>query len=136
MVVQLELDLAIVALGAALWDANATSRGASDSDISVVELGMKLHRMVDGLVTGGRFYKGPQNVGTHLGNLWSGSGQLLAQSTFNNERVLAGSSSPLQHRLRLRPIQCDWSPITPRLGSTQSMRVPKQATAAKVLLEP
>ncbi len=37
----------------------------ADSDISIVELAMKLHSEVDGLVTGVRFYKGPQNVGTH-----------------------------------------------------------------------
>jgi hypothetical protein len=40
---------------------------------------------VDGLVTGVRFYKGSQNTGTHVGRLWTSSGQLLAQATFTNE---------------------------------------------------
>ncbi|WP_037973160.1 DUF4082 domain-containing protein, partial [Streptosporangium amethystogenes] len=32
-----------------------------------------------------RFYKGPQNTGTHVGSLWTSSGQLLASATFTNE---------------------------------------------------
>src|SRR6185436_1714290 len=31
------------------------------------------------------FYKGPANVGTHIGNLWTLSGALLATATFTNE---------------------------------------------------
>jgi hypothetical protein len=46
---------------------------------------MKFRAEVDGLVRGVRFYKGPQNTGTHVGRLWSNSGQLLAQATFTSE---------------------------------------------------
>ena len=46
---------------------------------------MKFRSDVDGQVTGVRFYKGTQNTGTHVGRLWSSSGQLLAQATFTNE---------------------------------------------------
>jgi hypothetical protein len=37
------------------------------------------------VITGIRFYKGPQNTGTHIGDLWSASGTLLASATFTNE---------------------------------------------------
>jgi hypothetical protein len=50
-----------------------------------VELGLKFRSEVDGQVTGVRFYKGSGNTGTHVGRLWSGSGQLLAQATFTDE---------------------------------------------------
>jgi hypothetical protein len=40
---------------------------------------------VAGQVTGVRFYTSSQNTGTHVGRLWSGSGQLLAQAAFTNE---------------------------------------------------
>jgi hypothetical protein len=38
-----------------------------------------------GSITGIRFYKGVNNTGTHVGNLWSSSGALLARATFTGE---------------------------------------------------
>ena len=32
-----------------------------------------------------RFYKGPDNTGTHVGHLWTGSGTLLGEATFTGE---------------------------------------------------
>jgi hypothetical protein len=46
---------------------------------------MKFTASSAGHVIGVRFYKGPSNTGTHVGNLWSSSGQLLATATFANE---------------------------------------------------
>jgi hypothetical protein len=39
----------------------------------------------NGFITGVRFYKASTNTGTHVGELWTTSGQLLAQATFTNE---------------------------------------------------
>lgn len=50
-----------------------------------LELGMKFIADRDGHVGGVRFYKGSNNVGTHVGSLWSSTGQLLAQAVFVNE---------------------------------------------------
>ncbi len=50
-----------------------------------VELGMKFSSSTGGTVTALRFYKGPQNVGTHTVHLWSASGTLLASATSANE---------------------------------------------------
>jgi PKD repeat protein len=68
-----------------LWDNATTPTLAADPDTSAIELGLKFRSDVDGQVTGVRFYKSSQNTGTHVGRLWSGSGQLLAQATFTNE---------------------------------------------------
>jgi hypothetical protein len=46
---------------------------------------MKFTSDVAGRVTGVRFYKGASNTGSHIGNLWSSTGQLLATVTFANE---------------------------------------------------
>ena len=47
-----------------------------------------------GQITGIRFYKGPQNLGTHVGNLWNSTGtQLLGTATFTNETRAAGNRS-------------------------------------------
>ncbi len=46
---------------------------------------MKFRTDVPGFVTGVRFYKGAGNTGTHVANLWSSSGTLLASATFIGE---------------------------------------------------
>jgi PKD repeat protein len=68
-----------------LWSSTATPSVAAAADTSAVELGMKIRSDVDGLITGVRYYKGSQKTGTHVGRLWSSTGQLLAQATFANE---------------------------------------------------
>jgi Domain of unknown function (DUF4082)/Bacterial Ig-like domain/Bacterial Ig domain len=68
-----------------LFPATATPATITVQDANAVELGMKFTSDVNGTVTGIRFYKGPSNTGTHVGNLWTSSGQLLATVTFTNE---------------------------------------------------
>jgi hypothetical protein len=50
-----------------------------------IELGIKFRANSNGFITGIRFYKGPNNGGTHIGNLWTEAGVPLAQVTFTNE---------------------------------------------------
>ncbi|MGE5570048.1 MAG: DUF4082 domain-containing protein [Rhodospirillales bacterium] len=67
------------------WPDSAQPAIIEDSDTVAVELGLKFRADVDGEVLGVRFYKGPRNTGTHVGNLWTSSGQKLASVTFTNE---------------------------------------------------
>ena len=55
------------------------------NDPKAVELGVKFTSSESGELTGIRFYKGPQNTGTHVADLWSATGTLLATATFTNE---------------------------------------------------
>ncbi len=55
------------------------------SDPNPVELGMKFRVAQGGTITGVRFYKGPQNTGTHTGSLWNSTGTNLGTVTFTNE---------------------------------------------------
>ncbi|WP_185972606.1 DUF4082 domain-containing protein, partial [Georgenia yuyongxinii] len=55
------------------------------ADPDAVTLGVTFSSTVSGKVTGVRFYKGPGNVGTHTGALWSEAGAQLAQATFTSE---------------------------------------------------
>jgi len=55
------------------------------NDPNAVTLGVKFQASTNGTITGIRFYKGPQNTGTHIGTLWSTSGGLLGSATFTNE---------------------------------------------------
>src|SRR5262249_9321659 len=60
--------------------------GGADPNVSAsVELGVKLRASTPGVVSAVRFYKGTLNTGTHIGNLWTGAGSLLATATFANE---------------------------------------------------
>lgn len=64
-------------------DAGVATPAADDS--SSAELGMRFTAVADGFVTGVRFYKGTGNTGTHVGSLWSTSGQRLGSVTFTGE---------------------------------------------------
>ncbi len=68
-----------------IWAAAATPAEASAADSGSVNLGVKFSSDAAGYITGLRFYKGSGNTGTHVGSLWSSSGQLLAQATFSAE---------------------------------------------------
>jgi len=68
-----------------IWPATATPANPSESDTAAVELGIKIRSDVAGRVTGIRFYKGSGNTGTHVGRLWTSSGQLLGTVTFTGE---------------------------------------------------
>ena len=68
-----------------IWPDTATPEVASAPDTGAVELGVKFRSTVAGSIVGLRFYKGSSNTGTHVGNVWTGTGQRLATATFMNE---------------------------------------------------
>jgi uncharacterized repeat protein (TIGR02543 family) len=59
--------------------------GALANDGQPIEVGMKFRADVDGHVTGFRYYKPVGATGTHVGNLWSSTGVLLASQPFTGE---------------------------------------------------
>jgi hypothetical protein len=68
-----------------IWPLNVVPGTVDSGDPSAGEYGVKFTADVSGSVTGIRFYKGSANIGTHVGNLWSSTGQLLQSATFTNE---------------------------------------------------
>ena len=68
-----------------LFDSTAVPATSDAGAGNPVELGVKFVSDQSGSITGIRFYKGVGNTGTHVGNLWSSTGQLLATGTFTNE---------------------------------------------------
>ncbi len=67
------------------WSLSATPAVPAENDPNAVELGVKFTVDFNGFISGIRFYKGSSNIGTHVGNLWTASGQLLATATFVGE---------------------------------------------------
>jgi hypothetical protein len=70
---------------ASLFSPSDTPSIVTVSDPNAVALGVKFQASTNGTITGIRFYKGPRNTGTHIGDLWSTSGGLLRSATFTNE---------------------------------------------------
>ena len=54
-------------------------------DPASINVGVQFQSSINGYVTGIRFYKSSANTGTHVGNLWTSAGQMLASATFTNE---------------------------------------------------
>jgi len=68
-----------------IWGANGTPTTPDAGDSKSVEVGVKFTSDLNGYITGIRFYKSAANTGTHIGNLWTTAGVLLATATFTGE---------------------------------------------------
>jgi hypothetical protein len=68
-----------------IWKSTAVPGQADAGPDSPVELGVTFRPDNNGYITSIRFYKSTANTGTHVGNLWSSSGTLLATATFSAE---------------------------------------------------
>src|SRR5260370_20187597 len=67
------------------WTKSVVPATLETNDTASVTLGLKFNSDVPGSVTGIRFYKGLDNKGTHIGNVWSSTGTKLAEVTFSGE---------------------------------------------------
>src|SRR5262249_23246703 len=68
-----------------LFSPSATPGTVTENDPSAVDLGVKFQATTNATIVGTRIYSAPQNTGTHIGDLWTTSGTLLASATFSNE---------------------------------------------------
>jgi hypothetical protein len=68
-----------------IWPGAATPGTIDSGDGNAYELGVKFRPELDGVITGIRFFKSAANTGTHVANLWTSSGALLASATFGSE---------------------------------------------------
>jgi PKD repeat protein len=64
-----------------IWG-SSVPRVADSGASEPINVGMRFVAVRPAVVTGIRFYKSPANVGPHVGQLWSDSGQLLASVAF------------------------------------------------------
>src|SRR5580704_13766479 len=73
------------ASGLSLFSPSAAPVSGAANDPNPVEVGVRFQSASSGSVNALRFFKASQNVGTHIGHLWSATGALLASATFSNE---------------------------------------------------
>jgi hypothetical protein len=60
-----------------LWSSSTVPANLDSNDSSAVELGVKFRSDIAGRITAIRFYKGPNDTGSHIVNLWTVTGSLL-----------------------------------------------------------
>src|SRR6185295_15565650 len=68
-----------------IWSSSQVPVQSSDPDSSPTEVGVKFKSDISGYITALKFYKSAENTGTHIGNLWTSTGTLLASATFTDE---------------------------------------------------
>jgi hypothetical protein len=86
-----------------LFSLSDTPANVTWNDNIPVELGVKFQTSTPGTIMGIRFYKGPQNTGTHVANLWSSTGTLLASATFTSETASGWQQVNLPNPVTLTP---------------------------------
>ena len=62
-----------------------TPTNGDSGDPNAIEVGVKFRADSDGSIIGVRFFKTAANTGTHVGHVWTDTGQLLGTATFTNE---------------------------------------------------
>ena len=67
------------------FSGTSTPAQVDSGDGKAIEVGVRFRADFNGYITGIRFYKASTNTGTHIGNLWTNTGTLLATATFTNE---------------------------------------------------
>ncbi len=69
-----------------LFDVSDVPQTVTVTDLGPVQLGTKFRTSAtDARAAGIRFYKGPQDTGTHTAHLWTANGVLLASAAFTGE---------------------------------------------------
>ena len=68
-----------------LFDDGTVPTLLEDADRVPVSLGVRFTPQQGGVITGVKFYKGPNNTGTHTGAFWAADGTQMASGTFASE---------------------------------------------------
>lgn len=82
---QLTITVAPASAIRTIWLSTAVPSTIDVGPDSSVELGVRFKSDVNGWINGVRFYKASTNTGTHVANLWTNNGSLLATATFTSE---------------------------------------------------
>jgi hypothetical protein len=86
-----------------IWSTNVTPAGVDSGDGHSIEVGVKFTTDTFGTVSGIRFYKSTKNTGTHVGNLWTSTGQLLGRVTFSGESASGWQQASFSQPVAITP---------------------------------
>jgi hypothetical protein len=97
------VDIAFILSTGTLFSPSDAPVNVIFGDPTPVEVGVRFQSEVAGFVTGVRFYKGLQNTGPHVGNLWSSDGALLASATFTGETASGWQTAAFTNPVPIAP---------------------------------
>jgi Domain of unknown function (DUF4082)/Cadherin-like domain/Bacterial Ig domain len=97
------VSLTVSAGTVSLFTPSTTPATITANDPDAVELGVRFETSVAGQILGILFYKGPQNTGSHVVNLWTSTGTLLASATSSNETASGWQTVGLTTPVTLTP---------------------------------
>ncbi|MDR3647902.1 MAG: fibronectin type III domain-containing protein, partial [Acidimicrobiales bacterium] len=109
----------ICGAGCSIFGSGYVPATADNGTTNPVTVGVKFTSDTFGTINGIKFYKSTANTGTHVGQLWTSSGQPLATAIFTNE-----TTSGWQTVLFSTPV-----PIAPHTTYVASYYAPKGHTA-------
>jgi hypothetical protein len=123
-----------------LFASNQEPGGSAVQD-QPLEIGVKFRTTEDGFITSLRFYKQANNVGTHVGHLWSATGQLLATAPYTDETASGWQEAWLENPV---PVNKDttyvasyhssagWFAFSPGFFNSSVDRAPMQADSSSI----
>lgn len=88
-----------------IWPSTATPATLDSGNTQSTEVGVRfrLRTTTGGSIMGLRFYKAITNTGTHVGSLWSNTGALLGQVTYNNETASGWQEADFPTPIAVKP---------------------------------
>ncbi len=86
-----------------IWGTAVTPGGIDSNDANAIEVGVKFTTDTFGTISGIRFYKSSKNTGTHTGNLWTSTGQLLGRVTFSGETASGWQQASFSQPIAISP---------------------------------
>ncbi len=86
-----------------LWNDSTVPATPSVTAITPTEVGLRFRSEQYGQITGIRFYKGPQNTGTHRARLWGLDGTRLASTAFTGETEFGWQLALFSTPVTVRP---------------------------------
>jgi hypothetical protein len=86
-----------------IWGPNVTPAGIDSADANAIEVGVKFTTDTFGTVSAIRFYKAAKNTGSHIGNLWTSTGQLLGRVTFTGETASGWQQATFSNPVAISP---------------------------------
>ena len=85
-----------------IWSDDTVPRTPADPDTAKVTLGVKFRSASDGWVGAIQFYRSDENVGPHIGQLWTARGKRLATVDFASTSSAGWHTAVLSEPVRIR----------------------------------
>jgi hypothetical protein len=85
-----------------MWSDDTVPEVPAFDDTQPVEVGVKFRSQIDGFITALRFYKGSDDPGDYIANLWTDSGTLLASNAVDGDKATGWQVIPFTQPVAIK----------------------------------